>query len=59
MSAESRQSLKQEGAEALRLMEAALALLDQCEAHALAAQLDLAICRLRDAIASEKSEDLD
>jgi len=47
-------SLQREGAEALRLMEDALALLDRCGAHS-GAHLDLAICRLRDELANEKT----
>lgn len=44
-------SLQQEGAAALDLMERALELLDNCDgAIDVGAHLDLAICRLRDAI---------
>jgi hypothetical protein len=36
-------------------MEQALSLLDDCEAHQLGAQLDLAICRVREAIGREEA----
>ena len=44
-------SLHEEGAQALGLMERALELLDRCDAAMdVGAHLDLAICRLREAI---------
>jgi hypothetical protein len=55
MSSKASGSLQSEGAEALDLMEQALELLDRCDAHDMGAHLDLAICRLRDAIASEEA----
>lgn len=50
MSSEAAGSLQREGAEALRLMKEALALLDRCEADRVAAHLDFAICQLQDTI---------
>lgn len=47
-------SLQQDGAEALRLMEEAIALLDRCDAPGeIGAQLDHAIQRLRDALSTQ------
>jgi hypothetical protein len=48
-------TLEDEGAAALTLMQEALVLLDRCnDATAVGAHLDLAICRLRDMIASNQ-----
>ena len=45
-------SIQSEGAEALKLMEEALELLDRCDGAAdIGAHLDLAICRLRALVA--------
>ena len=55
MSSEASGSLHREGTEALGLMEQALELLDHCDAHEVGAHLDLAICRLRDAIARDEA----
>jgi hypothetical protein len=47
-------SLQQDGAEALRLMEEAIALLDRCDAPGeIGAQLDHAIQRLRDVLSMQ------
>jgi len=48
-------TLQEEGVAALNLMERALELLDRCDAAMdVGAHLDLAICRLREAIHSEE-----
>ena len=49
-------SFEREGAEALKLMEKALALLDDCDpAGHIGAHLDLAICRLREMLDPESA----
>jgi hypothetical protein len=53
MTSQASGSLQREGAEALRLMQRALELLDDCGEHAAGVHLDLAICRLQDAISSD------
>jgi hypothetical protein len=53
MSSEAGGSLQREGAEALRLMQEALTLLDYCGAHKPGTHLDLAIHRLQEEIARD------
>lgn len=56
MSDNGRGSVKREGVEALAYMEKALQLLDTLDLEVeVAAHLDLAICRLRDALGLKRS----